>query len=85
MVRVFQPKIAYSKRISCNYQVKMINTKLRILEAQRGKKMRSQKELEALLYDPDQFDTVPVCPFGKPYTLDPKTGLVSYHDHGNAL
>lgn len=83
MVGVFGTKMQRARAIACDYQVKLINSKLDVLEHMKGKKITSQKELEAILHDPDQFQSPPVCPFGAPYTINPKTGLVFFHHHAH--
>lgn len=83
MVRIFDIRISAAKQIACDAQAREIQAQIEIYQVNTNRRFGSQEELTAFLENwKPYFQAPPQCPFGWPYTMDVKTGLVDRHDHG---
>lgn len=81
MVNLFKGKIFLTKQVTCDATLRTIQGQLELRTAKIGKFPKTQKEFHRFLNNWYYFTKEPLCPFGWPYTLNLKTGLVEKHIH----
>lgn len=82
MVRIFDIRISAAKQIACNAQVREIQAQIEIYQLHTNRRFGNQEELDAFVENwKPYFQAPPHCPFGWPYTIHVKTGLLDRHDH----
>jgi len=81
MVNLFKGKIFLAKKVTCEATLQTIQGQLELRNARLGKFPQTQKEFQHFLKNWYYFTKTPECPFGWPYTLNLKTGLVEKHHH----